>query len=139
VRTLIRRLRDELGLTVLLSSHLLYEVEQICNRVAIIDHGQLLYQGTIHELVAKDKTVKLTVDRVEEAYHLLSADPRLKVSRNGSQSLYVKVADEHIPSVNAMLVERGFRVMELTPERETLEQVFMRLTKPKTGTDRYIQ
>lgn len=139
VRMLIRRLRDELGLTVLLSSHLLYEVEQICNRVAIIDHGHLLYQGTIEDLVAKDKTVKLTVDRLEEAYQLLAADTRLAVSRNGSQSLYVKMADEDIPVVNAMLVERGFRVMELTPERETLEQVFMRLTKPRIGTDRYIQ
>src|SRR5437763_9551455 len=42
VRELIRRLRDELGLTVMLSSHLLHEVEQICNRVAIIDEGRLL-------------------------------------------------------------------------------------------------
>src|SRR5438477_6681741 len=52
VRLLIRRLRDELGLTVLLSSHLLYEVEQICNRVAIIDRGRMLYQGTIEKLIS---------------------------------------------------------------------------------------
>jgi ABC-2 type transport system ATP-binding protein len=131
VRVLIRRLRDELKLTVLLSSHLLYEVEQICNRVAIIDHGRLLYQGTIDELVATNKTVKLTVDRPEEAYRLLSADPFLIVSRNGSESLYVETADEHIPRVNALLVERGFRVSELSPQRETLEQVFLRLTEKR--------
>jgi len=139
VRLLIRRLRDELGLTVLLSSHLLYEVEQLCNRVAIIDRGRLLYQGTIEQLVAKDKTVKLTVDRVEEAYRLLAADPTLTVSRNGDASLYVKMADEQVPLINALLVERGFRVSELSPQRETLEQVFIRLTKPQAGTDRYIQ
>jgi ABC-type multidrug transport system ATPase subunit len=136
---LIRRLRDELNLTVLLSSHLLNEVEQICDRVAIIDHGRLLYQGTIEALIDKEKTVKLTVDRLEEAYTILSADPTLVVSRNGTQSLYVKMSDDQIPVVNRLLVERGFRVMELSPQRETLEQVFLRLTRPPVGTDRYIQ
>lgn len=139
VRALIRRLRDELNLTVLLSSHLLNEVEQTCDRVAIIDHGRLLYQGTIEALIDKEKTVKLTVDRIEEAYKILSADPALVVSRNGAQSLYVKMADDRIPDVNSLLVEQGIRVMELSPQRETLEQVFLRLTRPPSGTDRYIQ
>lgn len=138
VRQLIRRLRDELNLTVLLSSHLLYEVEQICNRVAIIDHGRLLYQGTIEELVTRDKVVKLTIDRVDEAYLLLAADPGLSVTRNAGQSLYVKMTDDRIPMINKLLVERGIQVMELSPQRETLEQVFIRLTRPKSGTDRYL-
>jgi ABC-2 type transport system ATP-binding protein len=63
IRVLIRRLRDELGLTVLLSSHLLHEVEQICNRVAIIDEGRLLYQGPVEDLIAKDNWIKLRVGR----------------------------------------------------------------------------
>ena len=139
VRALIRRLRDEHNLTVLLSSHLLNEVEQTCDRVAIIDHGRLLYQGTIEALIGKEKTVKLTVDRLEEAYTILSTDPTLAVSRNGTQSLYVKMDDDQIPDVNRLLVQRGIRVMELSPQRETLEQVFLRLTRPPVGTDRYIQ
>src|SRR5215471_9900906 len=138
VRALIRKLRDDMGLTVFLSSHLLHEVEQICNRVAIIDHGRLLYQGAIQDLVAKDKVVKLTVDRCEDAYQLLAADTTLSVSLNGDKSLYVKMTDEQIPRVNALLVERGFQVMELSPQTETLEQVFLRLTKPQAATDRYI-
>ena len=135
VRLLIRRLREELNLTVLLSSHLLNEVEQICNRVAIIDRGRLLYQGTIEKLLTANKTIKLTVDRPDEACQLLSADPSLSVRRNGAQSLYVEMADEHIPRVNALLVERGFRVSELSPQRETLEHVFLRLTE-KTSEER---
>src|SRR5215467_13743291 len=138
VRALVRRLRDDMGLTVFLSSHLLHEVEQICNRVGIIDHGKLLYQGAIQDLVAKDKVVKLTVDRCEDAYKLLAADTSLSVSLNGDTSLYVKMSDEQIPSINALLVERGFRVMELSPQTETLEQVFLRLTRPQSGTDRYL-
>ena len=138
VRALIHRLRDDMGLTVFLSSHLLHEVEQICNRVGIIDHGRLLYQGAIQDLVGKDKMVKLTVDRREEAHRLLISEGKLAVSLNGDRSLYVKMSDEQIPRVNAMLVERGFRVMELSPQNETLEQVFLRLTKPQAATDRYI-
>ncbi|MDT7604756.1 MAG: type transport system ATP-binding protein [Acidobacteriota bacterium] len=127
VRGLIRRMRDQLGLTVMLSSHLLNEVEQLCNRVAIIDRGRLLYQGGVGELTAAGKLFRLRVDRAEDAYQLLSRDPEVSVNRDGTQVLYVKTADEHIPVVNALLVERGFRVMELSPQRETLEEVYFRL------------
>jgi len=127
-RMLIQRLRDELGLTVMLSSHLLHEVEQICNRVAIIDEGRLLYQGPVEDLIAKANWIKLRVDRVTEAYDLLSRNTRLSLDRNGDQSIYVKMDEEEVPLVNALLVQEGFRVMELSPRRESLEQVFMRLT-----------
>ena len=126
---MIRRLRDDLGLTVMLSSHLLHEVEQICNRVAIIDEGRLLCQGSVEDLIAKDSWIKLRVDRITEAYDLLSKDPRLSLSLNGDQTLHVKMADEQIPLVNALLVQHGFRVLELSPQRESLEQVFLRLTQ----------
>ena len=128
IRMLIQRLRDELGLTVMLSSHLLHEVEQICNRVAIIDEGRLLYQGPVEDLIAKDNWIQLRVDRVTEAYDLLSRNPRLSLDRNGDQSIYVKMDDAEVPLINALLVQEGFRVMELSPRRESLEQVFMRLT-----------
>lgn len=129
VRGLILRLRDEFGLTVILSSHLLHEVEQICNRVAIIDGGRLLYQGPVEDLIGKDKLIKLTVDRVTEAYELLSQNPLIAISQNGDQSLYLKMADEQIPLVNALLVQHGFRVMEFSSQRVSLEEAFLRLTK----------
>ena len=129
VRLLLPRLRDELGLTILLCSHLLSEVERICNTVAIVDAGRLLYLGATRHLIDKDKVVKITVDPLEEAYQVLVADPRLSVTRNGSQSLYVKMPDGRIPHVNASLVEHGIRVMELSVERVTLEDVFLTLTR----------
>jgi ABC-2 type transport system ATP-binding protein len=130
-RALICRLRDELGLTVMLSSHLLHEVEQICNRVAIIDEGRLLYQGPVEDLIAKDNWIQLRVDRVTEAYELLSQNPRLSLDRNGDESIHVKIDEEEVPLINALLVQHGFRVMELSPRRESLEQVFMRLTEKR--------
>jgi ABC-2 type transport system ATP-binding protein len=128
MRLLIKRLKEELGLTIMLSSHLLYEVEQICTRIAIIEGGSLIYQGSIEELVAKEKTIKLRVDRPDAAYKLLQDTSGLVISKNGDGSLYLRIADEEIPVVNSLLVERGLRVFELSPQRETLEQVFFRLT-----------
>jgi ABC-2 type transport system ATP-binding protein len=129
MRLLIRRLCDELGLTVMLSSHLLNEVEQLCNRLAIIDRGRLLYQGSSEKLVSGKKVFRLSVDRVEDAYNFLVRDSDLSIYRNGNNSLYVKIADGKIADLNTMLVEKGFRVKEISPQRETLEQVFLRLTE----------
>ena len=128
VRKLLVRLRDELKLTIVVSTHLLHEVEQICNRVAIIETGRLLYQGPVADLLNESQVVKLRVDRLAEAYQLLSGIPQLSVSRNGDGALYLKLDDQEIPGINSLLVREGFNVMELSPQRESLEQVFLRLT-----------
>ena len=135
IRLLLPRLRDEFGLTILLSSHLLHEVERVCNVVAIIEKGQLLYQGSIRSLIAKEKLIKITVDPLEDAFRLLSSDPRLSVSQTGSQSLYVRILNEQIPHVNALLVANDIRVMELTPQRATLEEAFLTLTQDNSAAD----
>jgi ABC-2 type transport system ATP-binding protein len=129
VRDLIRQLRDERKLTVILSSHLLHEVEQICNRVAIIDGGRLLYQGRVQELIAPGQRIRLKTDRVGDALELLAKVRGLSVTRNGDETFYLQVADEEIPEINALLVQNGFRVMEISPQRESLEEVFLRLTR----------
>ena len=126
VRVLVQRLRDEFGLTIMLSSHLLHEVEQICNRVAIINQGKLLYQGAVTALITQEHTVKITVDRLAEARQFLLQHSYASDGNNGS--LYLKLTDEQIPPLNALLVGQGFRVSEIAPQRETLEQVFLRLT-----------
>jgi ABC-2 type transport system ATP-binding protein len=127
MRRLICRLRDELGLTIVLSSHLLHEVEQVCNRVAIIDSGRLLYQGSVADLVKRDNVTRLKVDRVAEAHELLSKN-QLSVSRNGDSSLYLRMDCDKVAGVNSLLVKHGFNVTELSPQLESLEDVFLRLT-----------
>ncbi len=127
-RQLIRRLRDELRLTVLLSSHLLAEVEQLCNRVGIIHEGRLLYEGEPAALVAPTTRFKLKVDDPAVAFQLLGEDPSITVSRNGAAYLHVDAEPEHISDVNALLVGHGIRIYEVTPTQETLEEAFLRLT-----------
>ena len=127
-RQLIRRLRDELRLTVLLSSHLLVEVEQLCNRVGIIHEGRLLYEGEPAALVAPTTRFKVKVDKVTAAFQLLANDPTITVSQNGDAYLHVNAQPDHISVVNALLVSNGIKVYELTPSQETLEEAFLRLT-----------
>jgi ABC-2 type transport system ATP-binding protein len=135
MRNLIRKLRDDLGLTVMLSSHLLYEVEQICNRVAIIESGSLVYQGRLDQLMTDASEFKVTVDRPDEARRLLLATyPDLSVNLNGDRFLYLHINGTPVSSINLLLVEHGFQVSELSPQRETLEQIFFRMTeKQKSG------
>ena len=130
-RELIRRLRDEFNLTVLLSSHLLSEIEQLCNRVGIIHEGRLLYQGGPAALVTPNRTYKVRVDDLTAAFELVTKEPGVTVSRNGNSFLRVNADEESISAVNALLVSKEIKVYELSPHQETLEEAFLRLTKNK--------
>lgn len=127
-RKLIRRLRDEFKLTVLLSSHLLTEVEQLCNRVGIIHEGRLLYEGGPETLLAPASRYKLRVDDLSSAFDLLARESGVSVSRNGLAYLHIDADPERIPDVNALLVTNGIKVYELSPAQESLEEAFLRLT-----------
>jgi len=127
-RKLIRRLRDEFRLTVLLSSHLLTEIEQLCNRVGIINDGRLLYEGGPEALVAPTSLYKVRVDNLSAAFDLLTREPGVTVSRNGASFLRIDADAEHIAAVNSLLVGSGIKVYELSPAQESLEEAFLRLT-----------
>jgi len=128
-RDLIRRLRDEFKLTVLLSSHLLTEIEQLCNRVGIIHEGRLLYEGGPETLIAPTSLYKVRVDDLSRAFELLTREPGMTVSRNGASFLRVEADAESISAVNALLVDNKIKVYELSPAQESLEEAFLRLTK----------
>jgi len=128
-RALIRRLRDEFRLTVLLCSHLLTEIEQLCNRVGIIHEGRLLYEGGPEALVAPAGLYKVRVNDLSRAFELLTREPRVTVSRNGASFLRIEADAESISAVNALLVGNGIKVYELSPAQESLEEAFLRLTK----------
>ena len=127
-RDLIRRLRDEFGLTVLLSSHLLTEIEQLCNRVAVIHEGRLLYEGAPDGLLAPTSRFKVRVDNLSGAVDLLTREPGVTVSRNGTAFLRIDADAERVADLNALLVSHGIKVYELTATQESLEEAFLRLT-----------
>jgi ABC-2 type transport system ATP-binding protein len=128
-RELIRRLRDGFKLTVLLSSHLLSEIEQLCNRVGIIHEGRLLYEGRAETVITPTTTYRVRVDDLSRAFELLTSEPGVTVSRNGDSFLRIDADEERISAVNALLVSKEIKVYELSPAQETLEEAFLRLTK----------
>jgi ABC-2 type transport system ATP-binding protein len=129
IRQLLVDLAQHHGLTIFLSSHLLHEVERICNRIAIIDQGRLLYQGTVQALLEADLQFKIRTDRTEQAFRFLSEELGLPVSRNGNGHLYLKIHEAEIAAVNHSLVHKGFQVLEISRHAASLEDIYFRLTQ----------
>lgn len=129
MRALIRSL-GERGHTVILSSHLLSEVQEICDRVAVIHRGQIIVEGTVAELRGR-ADLELTVESIEPAEHVLRGlDAVGEVQRLDGQTLLVTVADTQTASVNRALVSAGIDVWGLRRVERQLEDVFLDLTDP---------
>ena len=128
VRCLIHELARNQGVTVFLSSHLLYEVEQICNRVAIIDAGRLVVEGEVCLLIGANEAVRIALDRVADARVELDKLEYLSVVSDDDTSLKVKMDPGDIPRLNRFLVQKGFEVRGLAREKESLEEFFLNLT-----------
>lgn len=131
IRDLVRRIRDEDGTTVVVSSHLLAEMEQVCDRVAIIARGRLLRVGPLDEVIGgEDECLSLEVapEDDERAAALLREHFALDATRPRLGLLDVARGGVDAAAVNRALVEAGVRVRGLTPRRRTLEQTFIELT-----------
>ncbi len=126
-RDLIRNLGAE-GRTVFVSSHLLGEVQQMCDRVAIIARGRLLVAGTVDEVVARGgRAVLVRVERPERAIAVLG-QAGLTAAADGEM---IRVADVDDPArVTELLAREELFVAELRPEEVDLETVFLDLTGP---------
>jgi ABC-2 type transport system ATP-binding protein len=128
-RKLIRALVGE-GRTVMLSSHILDEVEKTCDHVAIVDRGEMVASGPLAELQGGGKPrVLIGVDGTAAALKILAAVPG--VSDLGSEDgvIQASVADpDVIPELNRTLVEAGIPVRRLEPVRASLEERFLAIT-----------
>ena len=124
VREIIRALKER-GMTVFLNSHLLSEVEQVCDRVTIVDHGSVIAEGTLEELLRTD-TVRIRATG-------LPRDTPAALSSFGAVAqegewLTVRGIDvERVPELIAELVRLGGRVYAVEPKHESLEDRFLRL------------
>jgi ABC-2 type transport system ATP-binding protein len=128
MRLLVRRLADE-GLTILLSSHLLNEVEELCNRVAIVRKGSVVYEGTLTELKATAATgYRLRTLDVERAHSAAVAAGLTDVRVEGGDLWFVG-SDEQVAGLTIALGRAGIGVTALVPESASLESLFLELTE----------
>ncbi|MBF6599976.1 MAG: ABC transporter ATP-binding protein [Dehalococcoidia bacterium] len=126
-RDLIREL-PRAGKTVFVSSHLLGEVEQMCDDVGILKAGRLLTQGPVEQLLAAAGVLELRVTDADAAVHVLDALPWAgAVTRDGDR-LTVEAPPERAADVSRALAERGIYLRELRAQENRLEDVFLHVT-----------
>jgi ABC-2 type transport system ATP-binding protein len=130
----IREIRDLLvelnaaGTTVFLSSHLLSEVDQLCNRVGVLDRGRLVLQEDLTALRAPTGRVLVHSPNLAQIESILDG----RVVRRETDHVVVSSPDSG--ELNALLVREGVTVTEIAPERRTLEQIVLEVTG--AGSDR---
>jgi len=132
MRELLKELH-RMGKTILISSHILLELADLCNKVGIIEQGELKFVGTTEEMLARARTgniVHVTVDRTDAAAQALREMEGVIEVERGGVVLKVSLDESHSAAdIASRLVHDGFRLMRLEEEKVNLETAFMRLTK----------
>ena len=129
MRLLIRRLADQ-GMTVLLSSHLLAEVEELCNRVAIVRKGKIVYEGAISELKRGAGAVyRLSTTNDERAMAVCRAQPGLGDIGVVHGKISFTADEPAVADLSQALIEAGALITSLAPQTVTLEDLFFSLTE----------
>jgi ABC-2 type transport system ATP-binding protein len=125
MRHTIQRLHRELGLTILLSSHFLNEVEQLCSRIAVLSHGRMVFEGDLAEARQPDQWIRLKTGNFSRAIEVLRAAELIHDSRDGELiALRPGVGTDRVVQ---LLVERGLSVFEIAPQEQTLENFYLSL------------
>jgi ABC-2 type transport system ATP-binding protein len=129
IRELIRELASE-NRGVLLASHLLYEVEQVCDRVLVIKKGKLIASGTIAEVTRRGAYFEIVVDDKRRAAEILGG-LGVKEIRETPTGLDVVADPERGADLNRALASAGVYASALIPRATSLEDVFLELTEPE--------
>src|SRR5687768_15946978 len=125
MRQTVVRLNRELGLTILFSSHLLTEVEQICTHIAVLHSGRKVFDGTVAQTRKSRRIIRLRVGDFDAAVKELR-EARLIAGATGVDC--VELADNaDTPQIVKRLVELGMPVFEVTPVRQSLEEFYLEL------------
>jgi ABC-2 type transport system ATP-binding protein len=129
MRLLIRRLADE-GITVLLSSHQLPEVQELCDRVAIVDRGRVVYEGALADLRRQGgASYRLRSTDDTRALEITSAQPGIEHATHTEHGLSLQADEQHVGALSLALAQANIGILALTPELATLEDLFFRLTE----------
>ncbi|NRF89790.1 ABC transporter ATP-binding protein [Paenibacillus frigoriresistens] len=139
MREFIQRLAAG-GLSLFVSSHLLSEIQQMCHRVAIISHGEVIQVGAVDDLVAQGGKVVWSVSPADKAEGLLEASPLVQAIEEISQEspiglpstvkqIVTQMDKENVPQVSQHLMEEGISLYAVEIKNPTLEDLFLSLTE----------
>jgi ABC-2 type transport system ATP-binding protein len=129
MRELVRRLAGE-GITILLSSHLLNEVEELCNRVAIVRRGSIVYEGSLAELKATAATsYRLRVAELETAERVCASVAGIGDVKVDGDALRFTGSEDAVAMLTVALGRAGVGFTALLPQTASLEELFLGLTE----------
>jgi ABC-2 type transport system ATP-binding protein len=129
MRALIRRLAEE-GITVLLSSHQLPEVQELCDRVAIVDSGRVVYEGALADLRRQGgASYRLRTSDNTRALQVALAQDGIEHASASEHGVELRADERHVGELSLALAGAGVAILALTPELATLEDLFFRLTE----------
>ncbi|HEY3055756.1 MAG TPA: ABC transporter ATP-binding protein [Thermoanaerobaculia bacterium] len=130
IRELLRRLAAEQNMAVFISSHLLAEIELICDRVAIIHKGRLLRTGGVRELISSQRVMELRVGDVARAIAIVQQQGLIATADGDRISLAID--EKEAPPIIAALTQNGIDVFHARQRMQTLEDLFLEATGGET-------
>ncbi len=127
IRDLIIRIANT-GITIILASHLLDEVEKVCTHVAVLDHGKKLFSGAVDEVLSGKATLELAATDMALLENTLSGQPWVLDLKKEGQWLVLRLADDFGPAgVNKYLSQKNIYLTHLAARNKTLEKYFLEL------------
>jgi ABC-2 type transport system ATP-binding protein len=129
IRHLIRQLSQEEGKTIMLSSHLLHEVEQVCDRVMIIHKGRTIACDRVSTLLEQGGHIEIRIDRAQEAVDVLRALEWVGGAQLRDDVIYVDAPAERAAELTAVLAERSLYLRGLAVSERSLESYFLDVTE----------
>lgn len=146
IRQLIIRLAA-MGKTIFISSHILYEIQQVCNRVAILQKGQLLKQGNVSELLQQGEQIIVRLNTPDEMHLALItleqarqhgaswlAQVRMDSDKHNKSALFVDAPLARSAEITALLARQNLFIAEMYPHETNLEEFFLDLTSPESAS-----
>ncbi|MEG0470864.1 MAG: bacitracin ABC transporter ATP-binding protein, partial [Solibacillus sp.] len=128
IRNLIKRLPSDYGMTVVISSHLLSEIDQMATTVGIVSKGKMIFQDSIEAMrMHAQPKVLFKVNKSEQAWRLLVANG-IKAECKEGQIVLDECVDEKVAQIVQILVQGGFSVYRVEEEKQSLEDIFLQMT-----------
>ena len=123
---LVRRTGNEFGISILLSSHLMGDVESTCDRIVVLDGGRVVEDGTVSHLTRETETLYVDVDDHREELMVLLRQKGLEAELEGMSIVIEDVAGESYDTVRDLLAESGARLRRMAPRKHRLTEIFRR-------------
>ena len=150
IRRLILRL-SSLGKTIFLSSHILHEVQNVCNRVAILQKGNLVKQGNVSELLRSSEQIEIRMNEANEAHQALQilqqaqgqgldwiTNVTLEATRQNRSVVIISAPTQHSAEINQLLARNNLFAAEIHPREGNLEALFLEVTTPSAQAGAHV-